>query len=46
MEQILGTVKELEGKMEVKSKEGEGTEFRLRFKKVEKPNWFVDKIEI
>ncbi|MDR2617027.1 MAG: HAMP domain-containing histidine kinase [Endomicrobium sp.] len=46
MEQILGTVKELEGKMEVKSKEGEGTEFRLRFKKVESPKWFADKIEI
>jgi hypothetical protein len=46
MEQILGTVKELEGKMEVKSKEGEGTEFRLRFKKVENPKWFADKIEI
>jgi hypothetical protein len=46
MEQILKVVKELEGKMDVESKEGEGTEFRLRFKKVESPKWFADKIEI
>jgi hypothetical protein len=32
--------------MEVESKEGEGTEFRIRFKKVENPKWFADKIEI
>jgi hypothetical protein len=32
--------------MEVKSKQGEGTEFKLRFSKSEKPKWFADKIEI
>jgi hypothetical protein len=46
MEQILSTVKAMKGKIEVKSKEGEGTEFILRFAKSEKPKWFVDKIEI
>jgi hypothetical protein len=46
MEQILRVVKELKGQMEVESKEGEGTEFRIRFKKVESPKWFADKIEI
>ncbi|MDR2066662.1 MAG: GHKL domain-containing protein, partial [Endomicrobium sp.] len=46
MEQILGTIKELKGELVVKSKQGEGTEFKLRFAKCEKPKWFVDKIEI
>ena len=46
MEEILRVVKELKGKMEVGSKEGEGTEFRLRFAKCGKPKWFADKIEI
>ncbi|MDR2066470.1 MAG: GHKL domain-containing protein, partial [Endomicrobium sp.] len=46
MEQILGTIKELKGELVVKSKQGEGTEFRLRFAKCEKPKWFADKIEI
>jgi two-component sensor histidine kinase len=46
MEQILKTVRELEGKLEVKSKEGEGTEFILKFLKCENPKWFADKMEI
>jgi hypothetical protein len=46
MEQIIKTIREMKGKMEVKSKEGEGTEFVLRFKRSEKPEWFADKIEI
>ena len=46
MEQIIKVVGELKGKMEVKSKEGEGTEFVLRFARSEKPKWFVEKVEI
>ncbi|MDR2067233.1 MAG: GHKL domain-containing protein, partial [Endomicrobium sp.] len=46
MEQILGTIKELKGELVVKSKQGEGTEFKLRFAKCEKPKWFADKIKI
>jgi archaellum component FlaF (FlaF/FlaG flagellin family) len=46
MEQILKTIKDMKGKMEVKSVEGEGTEFVMRFKKVEAPKWFARKIEI
>jgi anti-sigma regulatory factor (Ser/Thr protein kinase) len=46
MEQIIRIVKEMRGKMEVKSKEGESTEFILRFKRVEAPKWFKNKIEL
>ncbi|MDR2399566.1 MAG: hypothetical protein LBD61_03970, partial [Endomicrobium sp.] len=34
------------GKVEIESKEGEGTEFILTFPKSEKPIWFADKIEL
>jgi signal transduction histidine kinase len=46
MEQILNTVEEMKCKMEVKSKEGKGTEFKLICDICEPPKWFVEKIEI
>jgi anti-sigma regulatory factor (Ser/Thr protein kinase) len=46
MGQIKGTIKGMKGKIEIESREGEGTEFILRFPKVERPRWFEDKIEI
>jgi nitrogen-specific signal transduction histidine kinase len=46
LEQVRETVKELKGKMEIKAKEGEGTEFILKFKKAQTPKWFVDKIVV
>ncbi|MDR2251705.1 MAG: HAMP domain-containing histidine kinase [Endomicrobium sp.] len=36
MQQIIGTVKEMRGKIKIESKEGEGTEFILTFPKAEK----------
>jgi signal transduction histidine kinase len=45
MEQIMKVVGEMKGKMEVKSKEGEGTEFKLRFAKVEVPKEFKNKVD-
>jgi archaellum component FlaF (FlaF/FlaG flagellin family) len=46
MQQIIKTIKEMEGQMEVKSVEGEGTEFVMRFKKVRSPKWFAERIEL
>ena len=46
MEQIMGTIKVMKGKIEIETKEGEGTEFILTFAKAERPRWFADKIEI
>jgi hypothetical protein len=46
VEQVRETVKALKGKMEIKAKEGIGTEFILKFPKVETPKWFADKIEL
>jgi two-component sensor histidine kinase len=46
MEQVIKTVKKMEGQLEVRSKEQEGTEFILRFKKVEAPKWFKDKVKL
>jgi PAS domain S-box-containing protein len=37
-QQIMGAMKEMKGKIEINSKEGEGTEFMLIFPKAEKPN--------
>jgi signal transduction histidine kinase len=37
MQQIMGTIKVMNGKLKVDSKEGEGTEFILTFLKTEKP---------
>jgi K+-sensing histidine kinase KdpD len=45
-QQIISTIKAMNGKFKIDSKEGEGTEFILRFPKTEKPRWFVESIEI
>jgi hypothetical protein len=42
----MGTIKAMEGKLKIESKENVGTEFIVTFSKTEKPSWFVDKIEI
>ncbi|MDR2399347.1 MAG: hypothetical protein LBD61_02785, partial [Endomicrobium sp.] len=46
MQQIMGTIKRMKGKLRVEAKEGEGTEFIVGFQKVERPKWFRDKLEI
>jgi two-component sensor histidine kinase len=46
MGQIMGTIKAMRGKVDIETREGEGTEFILTFPKVERPRWFADKIEI
>jgi hypothetical protein len=46
MQQIMGTIKALNGNLKIKSKEGEGTESILTFPKGNRPRWFEDKIEI
>ncbi|MDR1417938.1 MAG: PAS domain-containing sensor histidine kinase [Endomicrobium sp.] len=46
MEQIITTIKEMNGKMEVISTKGRGTEFMLRFNKSDAPKWFAKKIEL
>ncbi|MDR2251413.1 MAG: HAMP domain-containing histidine kinase [Endomicrobium sp.] len=38
MQQIIGTVKEMRGKIKIESREGEGTEFILTFPKAENSN--------
>ena len=38
MGQIMGTIKAMRGKVEIETKEGEGTEFILTFPKAEKPS--------
>jgi signal transduction histidine kinase len=38
MGQIMGTVKAMRGKVDIETKEGEGTEFIFTFPKAEKPN--------
>jgi hypothetical protein len=46
MQQIRGTLKEMKGKMEIKTQEGVGTEFIFSFPRSESPRWFADKIEL
>jgi signal transduction histidine kinase len=46
MQQIMDTVKEMKGKLKIKSKEGVGTEIRLKFEKGETPSTFMDTIKL
>jgi signal transduction histidine kinase len=46
MQQILGTIKALNGELKIESREGKGTEIILKFPKVLPPKWFVDKVEL
>jgi signal transduction histidine kinase len=46
IQQIMSTVKEMNGQVEIKSKKNEGTEFILKFEKVQIPEWVTDKIEL
>jgi hypothetical protein len=45
-QQIKDMVKEMKGKMEIKSQEKVGTEFKLIFPQSDPPNWFAEKIEL
>ncbi|MDR0968483.1 MAG: GHKL domain-containing protein [Holosporaceae bacterium] len=44
MRQINKTLREMNGKMSIKSKENEGTEITLVFPRSEPPSWFAQKI--
>jgi signal transduction histidine kinase len=37
MQQVMGVIREMRGKVEIETKEGEGTEFIFTFPKAEKP---------
>jgi signal transduction histidine kinase len=37
MGQVMGVIREMRGKVEIETKEGEGTEFIFTFPKAEKP---------
>jgi signal transduction histidine kinase len=44
MRQVLGAVKEMDGRILVKTEENIGTEFILKFSECDAPSWFSDEI--
>jgi hypothetical protein len=46
MNQVMNTIRELKGEIDIKSEENVGTEFIVKFPKCQTPDWFVDKITI
>ena len=44
LQQIKKTIEQMNGKMQIESKENEGTKFTLTFQRSESPPWFIEKI--